>query len=97
MLCMGYSDNEIDDIKNKDFTTYFMCTLGARPNVINVLTIVHHKINFDDAEKSMLLHKINNSIILKFVSYEFLKDIKLKSMRTKDLLDIAQLEKLRKL
>ena len=94
---MGYSEDEIDDIKNEDFTTYFMCTLGARPNVIDVLTIVHHKINYDDAEKTMLEHKINDSIILKIVSYDFLKDIKLKSMRTKDLLDISQLENLRKI
>ena len=97
MLCMGYTDDENNDIKDEDFTTYFMCTLGARPNVIDVLTIVHHKINFDDAEKTMLEHKINDSIILKIVSYDFLKDIKLKSMRTKDLLDISQLENLRKI
>jgi hypothetical protein len=95
MLCMGYSENEIDDIRDEDFTTYFMCSLGARPNVIDVLTIVHHSINFDDAEKSGAIQMVNESIEMKLVSYDFLKDIKLRSLRTKDLLDIAQLEKLR--
>ncbi len=96
MLCMGYTETEIDEIRNEDFTTYFMCTLGSRPNVIDVLTILHHNIKFDDAEKNMIIENINETIQLKLVSYDFLKEIKLKSLRTKDLLDISQLEKLRK-
>lgn len=95
MLCMGYSENEIEDIKNEDFTTYFMCTLGARPNVIDVLTILHHSLNFDDAEKNMSVHKLNGATELKLVSYEMLKETKLYSRRDKDFWDISQLEKLR--
>jgi hypothetical protein len=97
MLCMGYSEKEIDDIRDEDFTTYFICSLGARPNVIDVLTIVHHSISFDDAERSVAIQLVNDSIEMKLVSYEFLKDIKLRSLREKDMLDIAQLEKLRKI
>ncbi len=97
MLCMGYSEKEIDDIRDEDFTTYFICSLGARPNVIDVLTIVHHSISFDDAERSVAIQLVNESIEMKLVSYEFLKDIKLRSLREKDMLDIAQLEKLRKI
>ena len=40
---------------------------------------------------------VNESIEMKLVSYDFLKDIKLRFLRTKDMLDIAQLEKLIKL
>jgi hypothetical protein len=94
---MGYSEKEIDDIRDEDFTTYFICSLGARPNVIDVLTIVHHSISFDDAERSVAIQLVNESIEMKLVSYEFLKDIKLLSLREKDMLDIAQLEKLRKI
>ena len=95
MLCMGYTDSEFDDIKNEDFTSYFMCSLGARPNVIDVITILHHSINFDEAEAKMSLHKLDNDIELKLVSYESLKQVKLQSLRPKDLWDISQLEKLR--
>ena len=95
MLCMGYTDSEFDDIKNEDFTSYFMCSLGARPNVIDVITILHHYINFDEAEAKMSLHKLDNDIELKLVSYESLKQVKLQSLRPKDLWDISQLEKLR--
>ncbi len=95
MLCMGYTESEFDDIKNEDFTTYFMCTLGARPNVIDIITILHNALNFDEAEKNMSLHHLNDDIELKLVPYEFLKDAKLYSRRPKDLWDISQLEKLR--
>ena len=96
MLCMGYSENELEDIKKEDFTSHFMCTLGARPNVIDVLTILHHSLNFEDAEKNMTLHNLNDGIVLRVVSYDFLKEAKLYARRPKDLWDISQLEKLRK-
>jgi len=95
MLCMGYTESEFEDIKKEDFTTYFMCSLGGRPNVIDVLTILHHSLNFDEAEKNMTIHSLNNFMELKMVSYELLKETKLSSHRPKDLWDISQLEKLR--
>lgn len=95
MLCMGYTESELYDLKKEDFTTYFMCSLGARPNVIDILTIVHHKLNFDEAENNSSLHRLQDDIELRVVSYEFLKETKLFSRRPKDLFDISQLEKLR--
>ena len=95
--CMGYGESETDYIKNEDFSTYFMCTLGARPHVIDVLTIIHKNISFDEAEKNMVLHKIAEADGIRMVSYEFLKDMKLRSSRDKDLWDIARLEELRNL
>jgi hypothetical protein len=96
LLCMGYSENEISDIKGEDFTTYFMCSLGSRPHVIDVLTIIHKHIPFDEAEKQMVIHTVGEGIKLNFVPYNFLKDIKLRSSRPKDLFDVARLEELRK-
>ena len=95
MLCMGYTENEFDDIKDEDFTTYFMCSLGTRPNVIDVLTIIHQVANFDEAEKQMSVHMINDDIEMKIISYELLKTIKLRSQREKDYWDVTQLDKLR--
>ncbi len=93
--CMGYTENETDYIKNEDFTTYFMCTLGVRPHVIDVLTIVHKQIDFEEAEKKVITHVIDKGINMNLVPYDFLKDIKLRSQRPKDLWDIARLEELR--
>ena len=95
--CMGYGESETDYIKNEDFSTYFMCTLGARPHVIDVLTIIHKNISFDEAEKNMVLHKIAEADGIRMVPYEFLKDMKLRSSRDKDLWDISRLEELRNL
>lgn len=79
LLCMGYSENEIEDIKKEDFTGYFMCSLGVRPHVIDVLTIVHKNISFDEAEKEKVVHFTDDEIELRLVPYKFLKDIKLRS------------------
>lgn len=93
--CMNYSESETDAIKAEDFKTYFMCTLGSPPNVIDVLTIVHKNINFDEAGKQSVIHFISPEIELRFVPYDFLKEIKLRSTRQKDLYDIARLEEIR--
>ncbi len=95
LRCMGYSENEIEFIKKEDFTTYFMITLGAKPHVIDILTIVHKDLSFDNAEKNKITHDIGEGILLHLVPYDFLKDMKLRSRREKDIWDISQLEKLR--
>lgn len=95
LICMGYAQSELESFKDEDFTDYFMLTLGVRPHVIDTLTIVHKNIRFDDAEKEMITHQIGEGVEINIVPYEFLKDIKLRSTRPKDLLDIARLEELR--
>lgn len=95
LYCMGYTESETEDIRNEDFTTYFMCTLGTRPHVIDVLTIIHKDISFDYAEREMVLHDISEQISLRMTPYDFLKNIKLRAGRPKDLWDIARLEELR--
>jgi len=94
LLCMGYTENEIGAIRKEDFTTHFMCSLAARPHVIDVLTVIHRNVSFDEAEKEKVVHLIEPGIELKLVPYTFLKDIKLRSSRPKDLWDVARLEEL---
>jgi hypothetical protein len=95
LQCIGYTEAEISKISNEDFSMHFMCTLGDPPNVIDVLTIVHKLISFDEAEKQMSVHQIGDNVSIRMVSYETLKDIKLRSDRQKDWYDIHMLEKLR--
>jgi len=95
LRCMGYSESELDSIKNEDFTTYFICTLGSPPYVIDILTIVHKNLKFDDAEKEVEIHQLQNDLELKMISYNLLKEIKLLSRRPKDLFDVARLEEVR--
>ena len=95
LRCMKYSDQEIEPIAAEDFSTYFMCSLGSLPDVIDILTIVHKNISFDEAEKNGIVHLLQDGVELKIIPYDFLKDVKLRSARDKDLFDIARLEELR--
>ncbi len=92
---MHYAEEEIDQIKKEDFTTYFMCTLGTRLYVIDVLTILHTHINFDEAEKAMIIHNVSENVEMRVIPYQFLIDLKLQSQRSKDFYDVARLDELR--
>lgn len=65
------------------------------PHVIDVLTFVHRRLNFDDAEKNLIVHNAGEGVELKMVPYDYLREMKLRSSRPKDLFDIARLEELR--
>lgn len=95
LLSIGYTEGEIEFIREEDFSGYFMLSLGSRPHVIDILTIVHKDLSFDEAEKEMQIHDTGNGINFNMVPYDFLKDMKLRAHRDKDLWDISQLEKLR--
>jgi hypothetical protein len=95
LICMNYTETEVDYIREEDFTTYFMLTIGNRPHVIDVLTIMHRQLNFDDAEKHMIIHQVGEGVELKMVPYDYLREMKLRSTRPKDQFDIARLEELR--
>lgn len=95
LLCMNYSENEVAGLYQEDFTGYFVGTIGDDNARLDVLTIVHYAISFDEAEKNMQVFEIDPGLFLNIVPYEILKDMKLRSRRKKDLFDIARLEELR--
>ncbi len=97
LRCMQYSAHEIESIKDEDFSTYFICSLGSRPHVIDIITIIHKDVDFNKAEEKTIVHRMENKTELKLIPYDFLKDIKLRSRREKDMWDIARLEELRNL
>jgi hypothetical protein len=95
LLCMNYSENEVSPLYKEDFTKPWMGNIGSDDSIIDVLTVVHHSISFDEAEKNKSTLEIQPGIFMHFVPYDFLKDIKLRSARPKDLWDIARLEELK--
>ena len=96
LICMGYSKGEVSSLYDDDFTKHFVSSVGSNLALLEFLTYVHEKISFDEAEKDLIIHKIDEDIIVKLVPYNFLMDMKLFSRRDKDLIDIAQLDKLNK-
>lgn len=95
LKCMKYPGEEIGRISKENFTTYFMCTLGTPPDIIDILTIIHKNVDFNKAEEKTVIHKMENNIILKMIPYDYLRNIKLLSSREKDLWDIARLDELK--
>lgn len=95
LSCMGYSEQELVPIKDQNFTQHFVCSLSYPPYVIDVLTIIHKDLNFEDAEKDTVIHIVSEGIELKLIPYHFLKEVKLRSGREKDYFDIARLEEMR--
>jgi hypothetical protein len=96
LLDLGYTEEEIPEYKEQDFTSIFKCSIGALPQAIDCLTYVHPKIDFDEAEKVMIKHPIGNNVDLNVVDYDFLRKMKILTHRPQDWADIAQLDEIKK-
>jgi len=96
LLDLGYTEEEIQDYKNEDFTTFFKCEIGEMPHTIDCLTYVHPNIDFNEAEKVMIKHDIGNNLLLNVVDYDYLRKMKILAHRTKDWYDVARLDEFRK-
>ena len=95
MLCMKYSSSELTVFNEEDFTQPFKADIGTVDADIDIMTRVHHLLDFDEAEKEKEVFFVNEELPMNFVSYNFLIQTKLKAARPKDLWDIEQLEKIR--
>lgn len=95
LLCMKYSESEVAPLHDEDFSSYFMGTIGSGLAKMDVLTEIHGQISFDEAEKNKSVFEVQPGIFMQIVPYDFLKDMKLRSARQKDLWDIARLEEIR--
>lgn len=97
LLCMNYSEQETDSLSKEDFTTNFIGVISSGDVPIDILTVVHHSLSFDEAEKKQQVFEIETGVVIKIVPYDFLKNMKLLSRRDKDIWDVARLEELRNL
>lgn len=95
LLCMKYSEGEVSSLRDADFTISFIGHFGTPGNDIDVLTVVHHSISYDEAEKNKNTFEIEAGLLIHFVPYDFLISMKLLARRPKDFLDITELDKLR--
>jgi hypothetical protein len=73
LLCMNYSNNEVEPLLQEDFTSPFVGTIGSSDAAIDILTFVHQSISFDEAEKNRVIFETQEGIVLHIVPYEILK------------------------
>lgn len=96
LLDLDYSEGELSDLKDEDFTKVFKCTLGDMPDTIYCLTYVHPNISFDNAEQVMLTHDIGDGVIINVVNYDFLRQMKILTHRPQDWADVSKLDEIKK-
>jgi hypothetical protein len=96
LLDLGYTEEEVSEYKEEDFTTFFKCSIGEMPSIIDCLTFVHPNIDFNEAEKVMIKHDIGNSLILNVVDFDYLRRMKVLTHREKDWYDVARLDEFKK-
>lgn len=84
LFCMNYSQEEVNPLNEEDFISGFMGVISAGDSPIDVLTVVHRDLSFDEAEKQQNIFEIEQGIFMKIVPYDFLKEMKLRSRRDKD-------------
>lgn len=96
LTCLGYSQNEVEPLYAEDFTKPFVADIGLPDAGIDILTIVHHKIDFDEAEKQKETFLIEEGVTINIVPLQYLKEMKLYARREKDLWDIARLDEILK-
>ncbi len=95
LQCMGYSQQETNPLLEEDFTKPFVGTIGGGDSALDFLTIIHHTIIFEEAQKSRLQVSLKNEVDIYFVPYNFLIEMKVISNRIKDLWDITELNRIK--
>lgn len=96
LLDIGYTEEEISDYRQEDFTTFFKCSIGEMPFTIDCLTIVHPNIDFNKAEKAMIKYDVGNDLIINVVDYDFLRNKKILTHRTKGWYDVVKMDEFKK-
>lgn len=92
LLCMNYSESEVALLHQEDFTQPFVSTIGSEKSTIDLLTVVHFSLSYDEAETKMAIYEIMPGIFINLTPYDFLINMKSLSRRDKDLWDIARLD-----
>ena len=96
LLCMNYTEQEVTPLYKEDFEKSFKATIGPYDASLDLLTFFHSTINFDEAYLQKEIYEIEEGVFVDFVSYEILKDMKLRSRRDIDLWDVARLDEIKK-
>ncbi len=91
LLCMNYSEDEVAPLYNEDFTQPFVSTIGGEGSTIDLLTVVHFSLSYNEAESKMKVFEIMPGIFINLTPYDFLINMKLLSRRDKGMRDIARL------
>lgn len=89
---LGFAETELDYLKNLDFSSPNVFSMGTEPQKIDFLTHVS-MLNFDEAYSNRM-DKNFDGLLLPIVHYRDLILMKMTSDRTKDKADVEELQKI---
>ncbi len=94
LLEIGYTPEELSDFLKTDFTlpTTFRVYFAQGP--ADFLTYVYRQLDFFDAETNQVQHDTGGGVMLCVVPLNYLREIKIRAHREKDLYDVSRLDKI---
>ena len=60
---MNYSESEVAALDDEDFTGYFAGIIGSAADRIDVLTIVHRALSYEEAEKEKQVFELRRAYL----------------------------------
>ncbi len=89
LLGMGYTNDELDQVKALDFTQPQVFGLN---NYLDILTVVHRKFNFDECFQRSRSVRNQRGKTIHFLHLNDLREQKLVARRPQDLRDIVMID-----
>lgn len=94
LLEIGYTVEELSDFLETDFTLPTTFRVYFKQGPADFLTYVHRQLDYFDAEKHMVKHDTGEGVMLCVVPLNYLREIKIRAHRDKDLFDVSRLDKI---
>ena len=94
LLCMGYTLDELEEIRQLDFTQIQIFGIN---NELDILTQVHQRFDFDDCFQRSRSSQNRYGTVIYFLHLNDLRELKIVARRPQDLRDIIMIDDFLKL
>jgi len=100
-LCLAlkklkFAENGIEQVRKIDFETPFSFIIGNDPIDVDVFNFITG-VKYEEAEKNAIDYEYSEKLIVKYISLRDLIVNKMLTNRSKDMLDVEQLQRIEKL
>jgi hypothetical protein len=89
LLCMGYEEDELEELKQLDFTKVQVFGLNRE---LDILTHVHNKFDFDILFERSRIAKNAQDGVIHFLHLNDLRELKILARRPQDLRDVIMID-----
>ena len=90
---MGYAKENVEEIKKFDFSKPFLFRIGKGVDEVEIFNHITG-VDYEDADKNKILFSLPNQTPIYFISIKDLIVNKMLTRRSKDMLDVEELQKI---